>query len=350
MLTYIGWINSISSTIILFFGCIFGVYLILRGKSSEARLIIIAGLFILFSGLGHLGNFLDFLTILLTNNNLSDPNLLFYLYVIFAPPILLCVFYLAAEFIIPQKKWYIFSILAILLLIWIILVIIDPVNSFDLKMPINPGEDLIDDTLKIDSLVFILAIIITIIILIFTIIGFSFKIHQSEGLLRKKYIYLALGFILWFVFYVFLDSAIDPGIILYIVRISVIVSFIFLFLGLKEESEEPRKKPKKQVKIEGGLFRLTKRPDHITEEEVIFHKEKKICLVCKGKATGFNIYVCPQCDALYCQNCARELTELENACWVCDSPFDKSKPSKLFQKKEELEPKISEGNEKQSKG
>lgn len=350
MLTYIGWINSISSAIIFFFGCIFGVYLILRGKSSKARLIIIAGLFILFSGLGHLGNFLDFLTILLTNNNLSNPYLLYYLYVIFAPPLLLCVFYLAAEFIIPQKKWYIFSILAILLLIWIILVIIDPVNSFDLKMPINPGEDLIDDTLKTDSLASILAIIITIIILIFTIIGFSFKIHQSEGLLRKKYIYLALGFILWFVFYAFLDSIIDPGIILYIVRISVIVSFIFLFLGLREESEEPRKKPKKQVKIEGGLFRLTKRPDHITEEEVIFHKEKKICLVCKGKAIGFNIYVCPQCNALYCQNCARELTELENACWVCDSPFDESKPSKLFQKEEELKQKISEGNEKQSKG
>jgi len=72
----------------------------------------------------------------------------------------------------------------------------------------------------------------------------------------------------------------------------------------------------------------------ITEEEVTYFKEKKICLVCKGNIKGFNNYICPKCEVLYCENCARALIDLENTCWVCESPLDKSKPSKPFKKKE----------------
>ena len=82
------------------------------------------------------------------------------------------------------------------------------------------------------------------------------------------------------------------------------------------------------------FFRLTKKPAQITEEEVTFHREKKICLVCKGKALKFS-YICPNCEALYCENCARALSSLENACWVCNSPFDESKPVKAFEKEVE---------------
>ncbi|MCK4383934.1 MAG: L-2-amino-thiazoline-4-carboxylic acid hydrolase, partial [Candidatus Lokiarchaeota archaeon] len=49
----------------------------------------------------------------------------------------------------------------------------------------------------------------------------------------------------------------------------------------------------------------------ITEEEVTYFKEKKICLVCKGNIKGFNNYICPKCEVLYCENCARALIDLE---------------------------------------
>jgi len=335
MLSTVGWINGISSTIILLFGCIFGIYLIYKGKVSRARLISISGIFMLFSGIGHLGNFIDFLTILTTGNNLSDPNLLIYFW--YAPtfPVLLSIVYLVAEFIIPEKKWYVFSILAIILIYMGIILFIDPINSFSLRMPDNPGEDLIDDALKADSSLFNMALIVLLTISIFTIIGFSVRIHESEGLLRKKYIYLALGFIFWFIFYAVLDTILDPGVILYIVRIGVIFSFIFLFLGLKEESAEPKEKPKKEIKVEGGLFRVTKRPSKITEEEVTFHKEQKICLVCKGKVEGYNIFICRSCDVLYCQNCAQALENLENMCWVCNEPINEAKPVNLYKEEDE---------------
>jgi len=82
-----------------------------------------------------------------------------------------------------------------------------------------------------------------------------------------------------------------------------------------------------------------KAPQKITEEEVTFLKEKKICIVCRGIIEGFNNYICPKCEVLYCENCARTLVDLENTCWVCESPLDESKPSKPYRRKEDELPK-----------
>ncbi len=51
-------------------------------------------------------------------------------------------------------------------------------------------------------------------------------------------------------------------------------------------------------------------------------------IVIKGNASGFNIFVCSECGVLYCLKCAKALNTLENLCWVCDTPFDKTKPFK----------------------
>jgi len=78
----------------------------------------------------------------------------------------------------------------------------------------------------------------------------------------------------------------------------------------------------------------------IIEDKVAVHKEKKICMICKGEVLGY-IYIC-ECNAIYCENCVQALIDLENACWVCESPIDQSKPVKLFKKEEmEIEEKTS---------
>ncbi|MFX0030435.1 MAG: tetratricopeptide repeat protein [Candidatus Hermodarchaeota archaeon] len=74
----------------------------------------------------------------------------------------------------------------------------------------------------------------------------------------------------------------------------------------------------------------------ISEKKVTVHREQKICLLCKGDVSGY-MYTC-SCDAIYCENCARTLTDLENVCWVCNSPIDVSKPTKPFEE-EKLEEK-----------
>ena len=72
----------------------------------------------------------------------------------------------------------------------------------------------------------------------------------------------------------------------------------------------------------------------IKEETVTILKDRKICLVCKGDVLGF-MFTC-SCDTIYCENCARALTELENVCWVCDTPIDIAKPTKPY-KEEKLD-------------
>ena len=85
--------------------------------------------------------------------------------------------------------------------------------------------------------------------------------------------------------------------------------------------------PVKQEK-RPDLIDLFMKPQKITDEEVSMSKEKKLCLVCKGKLEKFNIYICNKCDTFYCEKCARALADLENACWVCEAPIDQSRPIK----------------------
>ncbi|MFX0034381.1 MAG: tetratricopeptide repeat protein [Candidatus Hermodarchaeota archaeon] len=88
----------------------------------------------------------------------------------------------------------------------------------------------------------------------------------------------------------------------------------------------------------------------MVEEKVTVHKEIKSCLVCKGEVERFNIYICPKCNSIYCNNCAQTLTNLENACWVCNAPIDALKPIIPIKKEgQELNIKISKKPEKPSK-
>jgi len=70
----------------------------------------------------------------------------------------------------------------------------------------------------------------------------------------------------------------------------------------------------------GDIMGVFTRPPKISEEEIRFHKELRICLVCKEKIKGFN-FMCTDCSALYCKKCSKNLSTTENACWVCDTAF-----------------------------
>ena len=103
---------------------------------------------------------------------------------------------------------------------------------------------------------------------------------------------------------------------------------------ISHDAQVNQKPEEEKPEFEKFMKLLKTKPKTITEEEVVFHREKKICLVCKGKVGGFNTFICTNCNALYCQNCATHLSNLENQCWVCKAPFDESKPIKSFPERE----------------
>ena len=321
------------------------------------KLLFYLGLAFIFGMIPFVGLCLDFFTILFTGTNISyyqniplemlffSGNLISWMW---AP--LFCIFamYIGAELLIPEKKWYIISIYVFLGVIYEFFIFLDPQGSFTLVLPPTPGEKLIEGYFRFGAPAFFLEIIFWGSVTFFLGFAFLFKGIQSTGVIRKKYLFLAIGDFLSSGFSSF-ETFSDPGILIVFFRIVIIMGFYLKYLGIKEEPAEPKKtRPKKEIKVEDALFRLTKRPEQITDEEVTFHREKKICLVCKGKLSKFNIFIC-NCDALYCEKCAHALSDLENMCWVCNAPIDDSKPVKALKEEREFDVEISDKTSKKGK-
>ena len=146
-------------------------------------------------------------------------------------------------------------------------------------------------------------------------------------LFLEKGILILFGFIL-FVIGSILDTAISlTPFTLPITRIIVIVGAIIFYLGFMSPIEEAQEKSIQETYDASEFLRMVakRKKNPLTEKEIIFYKERKICLVCKTKPLRFT-YICPDCDAIYCMTCVNALSDLENACWVCKSPFDPTKP------------------------
>ena len=342
-----GWLNGLTCLFVVMFFLIAGLFFLYKSKKTNAKLLFYMGLVIILDGLLWSAGVFDFLTILTTGNNLNPGYLLPIFAHIWIGPVMICGFYLVFELLFSnrKKKIIVTTVYGILAIIFELFVIFDPQNSYNIITPANPGEDILDFTMVTLSPVSILMGFFQISVLILYVFGFLYKSFQSTGVVRKKYQFLSIGFLIFIICSMF-DSFLIQGLFVFIVRIVMISSVPFWYLGLREEPEK-RIPAKKEVKIKDSLFRITKRPDNITEEEVTYHKEQKICLVCKGSVGGFNTYICTKCDALYCENCARALSDLENACWACNEPLDKTKPTTPFKLSEESETveKITEKKE-----
>ncbi|MFX0105844.1 MAG: DC1 domain-containing protein [Candidatus Hodarchaeota archaeon] len=367
MLTPIGWFNGLFSLIIFLSGFVSGLFFIYQSRKTNAKLLFHAGMMLIFCFLVYSGSIIDFLAILLTNENIRNP------YGIvgvlnWAPVFIGGAFfiYFNSELLITGRRkiklllLYIYIILVILIEIFIILGGIiasgnefQPNDTFIFIYPENLGDDLIDVNINVNSPVYILALIVGLVAMGYCGFGYFYKSLRSKGVVRKKF------FLLCIAIFLYIPSLIIDGLVYFeepstffmiYIKISVLSCSLLWYFGLREESVEPKKeKFKKETTVEGELFRLYKRPSQITEEEVTVSKEKKICLVCKGKLSGFNLaYICSNCDTLYCENCARALSDLENTCWVCYAPIDDSKPIKPF-KGGETELVLSEETDKKLK-
>ena len=356
-LSYVGWINAFSAMSIVISNCIVGLFFIYKSRKLNARLLFYAGLMIFFTGLIFISRVFDFLTIVLTGKNMDNRfGISGILTFIWIAPTLILGMYIGAELIIPEKKWIIVFFYIVLTLIFELFIILDTFNMMTFTYPENSGEDLIDISMVRGSPAYFLLVIFLISLIIFNGFGFLIKSIQSTGVLRKKFLMLSMGFFL-FVVCATLEAYAPSGVGVVLARFGLICTPWFMYFGLKEERAKPTKLSiKKKVIFEETQPTLIEtllvvKPTQITEEEVSFYREKLICLVCKDKVGGFNkfIFICIKCKALYCENCARTLSDLENACWVCNEPIDESKPSTPFKKDEEIELETSEKPQKKPK-
>ena len=335
-LSYFGWLNGIMAFGIFAFGCGFGIYIIINSRRINANLLTYLGVAIFCSGWAYTNVAFDFLSVLLTSRNLIfNSYLIVNIFAWSALPIAFVLYFYIGSKLITSEKWkYFFIPFFIIGAFGEIFIIFDHLGSFNIVYPPKIGEDLIYNEIYPFSPVFFLTIIAVALLLIFNVAGFLYKSIKLEGIVRKKYASLSLGFFLYLFFGSF---EVFPLIYFakFLFRIGVITGLFLFYLGLREEPEKSEKvKPEKDIKVAESIFRITKRPEHLTEEEVSVAIEKRICLVCKGKLER-KMYICPNCGTFYCEKCSDALSDLENMCWVCDTPFDVSKPVKKMEEKEE---------------
>jgi hypothetical protein len=177
---------------------------------------------------------------------------------------------------------------------------------------------------------------------VYAIIGISILLSplmvDPDYFLRTPRVWPFLGFLSIFLNFILLIYSWIYGNYYYVLQTLFIILLVILvsYEMLRAIRQQSLSEIGSESKDEHpDVFSLFIKPQKVTEEEVSVSKEKKICLVCKGKVSRYEVYLCPECETIYCHKCAHALEDLENACWVCDTPFDVSKPVKKMEEKEE---------------
>ena len=236
----IGWLDGISATGVLAINIIIGLFSFYKSRKLKAKLLTITSLTIFFIGLLWLGPTTDFLKILITGTNIESvwfypvavPVLYPILSYMWAAPGIFFGMYIGGELLMPRKKWYLLTIFLIISIAYEYFLFINPQGSFEFVVPVPSGSDIIDTSSNYSYPTAYFLIVFIFSILIFNGIGFLSKGFKATGMIKKKFLYLAFGFILFAIIVTF-DALVPPGILLSIVRFGIIVSSILLYLGIR---------------------------------------------------------------------------------------------------------------------
>ena len=71
-LSFIGWLSGLTASGVFLFSIIFGLFAIIKARRRKSNPLFYLGLTYFFAGLIFTGDFLDFLTILLTQTNIDN--------------------------------------------------------------------------------------------------------------------------------------------------------------------------------------------------------------------------------------------------------------------------------------
>ena len=230
------YLNGISALGVVFVNLILGLYSLYKANKLKARLLTVTSLTIIFIGLLWLGPTVDFIKIILIDGTNIEPVWVYPLlsYMWAAPGITLGM-YIGGELLMSKKKWILVGIYLVISIAYEFFLFSNPIASFkyDPPYPSSPlGSNLIDTSSNYLYPTSYFLIVFILSILIFNGIGFLVKAKQSTGILRKKFLYLAIGFIVFAVIVTF-DSVFPPMVALFIVRFGIILSSILLYLGIR---------------------------------------------------------------------------------------------------------------------
>ncbi len=231
MVSVTGWIDGLTATLIILSSVIFGLISLSKSIRLKAKLLSIAGIQMIFVGFLWLGPTIDLILVLSTGANISPFSTYSILSYLWVAPALITAMYLGGELILPKGKWILVGIFIVLGVIFEYFLWFQTNDSFTWVLA-NPGEDLIDASFVRTHPTFLMIALFLVATLVFLAIGFFVKAKQATGELRKKFIYLGLGFTI-FVLCGALDSILTLPLAIGFVRIVMATFALWMYLGLK---------------------------------------------------------------------------------------------------------------------
>ncbi len=231
MVDVLGLLDGLTASGIILSATIFGLLSFYRANKLGAKLLAWAGLTMFFVGFLWLGPFIDFIMVVFFHTNITPIYLYSLLSYFWVAPALIVAMYLGGSLMFPKKKWVLVGIFIALGLVFEYFLWFQTSESFTWTL-INPGEDLIDASFVRSHPTFLMVAVFLVATLILLGIGFFIKAKQATGDLRKKFIYLGLGFTI-FVVCGALDSIVPPGIAIGFVRGVMMTFALWMYLGLK---------------------------------------------------------------------------------------------------------------------
>lgn len=231
MVDVLGLLDGLTASGILLSATIFALLSLYKGIKLKAKLLIAAAIGMLFVGAFWSGPSLDFILVTFTGTNITPIEFYAILSYMWVAPALIVSMYLGGSLLIPKKKWLLVGVFIILGIVFEYFLWFQTSESFVITLNL-PGQELIDSSFNKSHPTFLLIALFLISVLVFLSIGFLYKAKQATGELRKKFLYLSLGFFI-FVVCGALDSLIAPGPILGLIRGVMMTFALWMYLGFK---------------------------------------------------------------------------------------------------------------------
>ena len=231
MVSELGLLDGLTASLIILSSTTFGLLSLYKSIKMKAKLLTIAAMTMFFVGCFWLGPTIDFFMEVIWQTNITPIHFYALLSYLWVAPALLFSMLLGGELLFPKKKWIIVGIYLILGIVFEYFLWFQTYESFIFTPPSSPG-DLIDVSFVRTHPTFLLVAFFLVSVLVFLGIGFAIKAKQSTGQLRRKFIYLSIGFTI-FVICGALDSILTIPVAIGVVRVVMATFAGFMYLGLK---------------------------------------------------------------------------------------------------------------------
>ena len=283
MLSFDGWSVGIAYCLKLLLDLFFGIFVIVKAKKSNIRLLMFPGIAYISASLAHIPFTVEFIHILVTGKNLQINNLFLFIYITFLQIDIFALFCLGINLTITQKKNLLTLISSVYMIFVEILALFLPHLGFLLNYPSSPGVNLIKPYLQLNSILFYLILPYLGPGLIY-IIGLLLKSLKLKGKVRTKFLLLDLGNIScsFWLFLVLLSKNVGFFYALFFIG-SLFVIWITFYYGLTPVKEKKPKKKKTpsdvQQKFVSYLMKKPASNQAIEDESLVSRKLDKDILV-----------------------------------------------------------------------